>query len=159
MRASVRFRLVRAADVPALVALINDAYRPVDWWLFKQLRTDASDLRERLADPQAQPIVAEHDGRIAGHLALWLRPDEAEFGLLATAVELQGRGIGTLLVEEAERRARDAGYAEIGLHCVHENGLPAYYASLGYRVTHEERGRMWGADRDWTLVQMAKALR
>lgn len=159
MRASVRFRPARAADVPALVALINDAYRPVDWWLFKQLRTDADELRERLADPQAQLIIAEHDGRISGHLALWLRPDEAEFGLLATAVDLQGRGIATLLVEEAERLARDIGYAKIRLHCVQENGLPAYYASLGYRVTHEERGRMWDATQEWTHVYMVKELR
>jgi predicted N-acetyltransferase YhbS len=158
-RAAVRIRDATADDVPALVELINAAYKPVDWWLFGQLRTDGEELRDALHDPDGRLIVAEIDGVLAGHLALWLRPDKAHFGLLATAVAQQGRGIAPLLIEEAERRARDAGYEELGLGCVRENGLPPYYESLGYRVASESTGQLWDAKEEFTFVQMSKALR
>ncbi|MBF6599539.1 MAG: GNAT family N-acetyltransferase [Dehalococcoidia bacterium] len=157
-RAGVRIREATPGDVPALVTLINAAYKPVDWWLFEQLRTDGEELLDALADPDGTLIVAEMDGALAGHLALWLRPDEAHFGLLATGPAFQGRGIAPLLIAEAERRARDAGYHALGLGCIRENGLPAYYESLGYRVTQESPSRLWDARQEFTYVEMAKDL-
>jgi len=159
LRSAVHIREAAPDDVPALVELINAAYQPVDWWLFGQYRTDAEELSDALHDPDGQLIVAEVDGALAGHLVLWLRPDEAHFGLLATDVAYQGRGIAPLLIAEAERRARDAGYLSIGLGCIAENGLPGYYASLGYEVVSESRGQLWDANQEFTFVQMSKGLR
>ncbi len=159
LRDAMILRTATEADVPALVELINAAYQPVDWWLFGQYRTDAEELRDALHDPDGQLIVAEVDGILAGHLVLWLRPDEAHFGLLATDVGHEGRGIAPLLIAEAERCARGAGYANIGLGCIAENGLPAYYASLGYEVVSESRGQLWDAKQEFTYVQMSKSLR
>jgi GNAT superfamily N-acetyltransferase len=158
-RAAVRFRLATAGDVPALVALINAAYAPVDWWLFGHARTDGAETRAALADARAQVSVGELEGRAVAHGILRLEDAAAELGLVAVAPEAQSRGIGALLIAETERRARDAGFDVLYLHCIRENGLPAYYAALGYAEAGEERTRNWGARQEFTLVHMTKALR
>ncbi|HZP58087.1 MAG TPA: GNAT family N-acetyltransferase [Dehalococcoidia bacterium] len=157
----MRFRLATAGDVPALVALINAAYAPVDWWLFGHARTDGAETRAALADARAhaQVIVGELEGRAVAHGILRLEDAAAELGLVAVARQAQSRGIGALLIAETERRARDAGFDALHLHCIRENGLPAYYAALGYAEAGEERTRDWGARREFTLVHMTKALR
>lgn len=155
----VRFREAGARGISALVALINEAYRPVDWWLFGHVRTSEDELRRSLSDPETTHVVAEVDGELAGHFALHLRQDGAEFGLVARAEQFAGQGLPALLVQEAERRARDAGYEEMELGCIRENGLQAYYESLGYRGVREERSRQWGAQQDFTLVHMRRKLR
>jgi GNAT superfamily N-acetyltransferase len=154
----VRFRSASEADVRALVELINAAYEPVDFWLFGVLRTDAEQLHVLLADREVSLVVAELDSGLAGHVELSFRHGRAMFGLLATASPARGRGVGTLLVEEAERRARAAGFRAIWLECVRENGLEDYYDSLGYRTVATEEGRMWDARHDWTLARMKKDL-
>jgi len=156
---SVRLRDGTADDAPALVALINAAYRPVDWWLFEQLRTDAEELSDVFANPDAQVIVAEIDGSVAGDVVLTLRPGAADIGLVAVAPDAQGRGIATLMIAEAERRARAAGHDALHLHCIRENGLQPYYESLGYAAAGEEHGRMWESLHEFTLVHMRKVLR
>ncbi len=152
-------RLANEADVPALVALINDAYKPIDWWLFGRLRTSEDDYRNETGKTGAHTIVAEIAGAIVAHAVLWLQEDGAWIGLFATARDRQGRGIGTIVMEEAEHRARAAGFTRLQLDCVRENGLQAYYESLGFAVEREEHGRMRDATADWTRVYMAKVLR
>jgi ribosomal protein S18 acetylase RimI-like enzyme len=160
VRASLRLRAPEPRVIPALVELINAAYKPRDWWLFEQLRTSEEGFLHETGKPGAQSIVGEIDGRPVAHVVLWLQDDGAWIGMLATAVEQQGRGIATVLVEEAERRARAAGYSELRLDCVRENGMPAYSESLGFLIEREERGRghtRTAAD-EWTRVYMRKRL-
>ena len=162
LRVAIRLRETQPDEVAGVVALVNAAYHPRDHWISDQPRTsDAGFLRET-GQPRAQSIVAELDGTIVGHVVLWLRDDAgwegAWIGMLATAVTQQGRGIGTLLIEEAERRARAAGYSVMRLDCVGENGMPPYYASLGFEIEREERGHLRGAKAEWTLVYMAKRI-
>ncbi|MHB8376146.1 MAG: GNAT family N-acetyltransferase [Dehalococcoidia bacterium] len=147
------------ADISLLVEIVNAAYKPVDFWLFQQLRTSEEDFRHETRKPGAQSIVAELDAAVVAHVALWLEDGDAWIGLFATAPEAQGQGIATVLAEEAERRARTAGYRQLRLGCVRENGLQPYYESLGYRVEREEHGRMWDATQEWTHVYMVKELR
>lgn len=144
--------------MPDLVRVINDAYRRIDWWLFGHARTTDDELLLSLADPATTLIVVEVDGKLAGHVALHLRPGRAEFGLMARAPEFAGTGLPSLIVEEVERRARDAGYEEMHLGCIRENGLQEYYESLGYEAVSEERSRLWRALQDFTLVHMRKGL-
>ena len=154
----MRLRDGTADDVPTLVALINAAYKPIDWWLFEQLRTDGEELERLAVDPNGEMIVAELDGRTVGHVALTMEDDGAHVGLVAVDPAVQGRGIATLLMAEAERRTRDAGREALHLHCIRENGLQEYYESLGYAAADEERGRMWDALHEFTLVHMRKDL-
>ncbi|WP_059006935.1 GNAT family N-acetyltransferase [Streptomyces specialis] len=108
------------ADVPALVALVESAYRGeasrAGWTTEADLlggrRTDAEDVRALVADPGGRLLAAEHggalvacchvarhDGTRAGEAAAW-------FGMFAVRPVLQGRGLGRRGLAEAERLAR-----------------------------------------------------
>ncbi len=158
LRARLHVRAATEADVPAIVAIINAAYRERDWELFRALRTSEESYPSEMARRDFEGVVAELDGRIVGHLGLDLSGDRAELGLLATAVDAQGAGIGTVLIEHAEARAHEAGHAQMRLDCVRDTGLPPYYASLGYTIEREEYGQPWNALRAFTLVYMKKDL-
>jgi GNAT superfamily N-acetyltransferase len=157
-------------DVPAIVRLVNDAYRPVDWWIFERARVrDEAEYRDEVETKGGHGVVVEFDGAPVAHAAMWFdpawSPGTAWVGMFATAPHMQGRGIGTILMREAERRARGAGFDRLRLDCVRENGMPAYYESLGFGVDSEERRRglphveQRDAAAEWTLVNMSKELR
>ena len=157
--ARVRMREAAAAEVAALVPLINDAYKARDAWLFgEQLRIEAADLEMELDDDRTTGIVAEIEGALAGFAVVRLRGDHAEFGLLATARQHQGQGLARLIMQRAEAIARDSGAAELRLECIRENGLPPFYAALGYREEGEVYGPRWNSLQPFTLVTMSKAL-
>lgn len=157
--ARVRMRDAVRADIPTLVALINDAYWPRDGWLFgEQRRTDREELAAELADAGTTGIVAEVDGATAGFAVVRLRGDHAEFGLLATALQFQSRGLARMIVEHAEALARTAGCGAMTLGCIEENNLPPFYQALGYEETSRERAARWNSLEPFTLVEMRKAL-
>ena len=168
--ARVRVRDATDAEVPAIVRLVNDAYRPVDWWIFERARVhDEAEYLNEVDNTGGQGIVVVLDGAPVAHAALWLDPawslGSARVGMFATAPDMQGRGIGTILMREAESRAREAGFERLRLDCVRENGMPDYYLSLGFTVDSEERRRGLphaeprDAAAEWTLVNMSKELR
>ena len=79
-------------------------------------------------------LVAEEDGRLAGHIMLTQQPvkgREVKALLLAPlCVEIshRGRGLGGMLIDEALRLARERGYEAVFLV-----GDPAYYSRHGFR--------------------------
>ncbi len=60
-------------------------------------------------------LVLESDGVIAGCVALYPFPEEqaAELACLAVSSEYRGRGFGDLLLAEAEKRGRKAGFKKL----------------------------------------------
>jgi GNAT superfamily N-acetyltransferase len=147
------------ADIPELVPLINDAYRARDGWLFgEQRRTDRDELAAELTDAATTGIIAEVDGATAGFAVVRLRREHAEFGLLATALQFQGRGLARMIVDRAESMARAAGCSAMALGCIEENRLPSFYAALGYAEVSRERATRWDSLEPFTLVEMRKAL-
>ena len=85
-------------------------------------------------DAEAVHLVALEDGSVIGTCRLVFRGASARLGRLAVASERRGRGVGAALLEEAERRARDAGAARIALHA--QTRACSLYARGGY----EQRG-------------------
>jgi len=67
-------------------------------------------------DHEAAQVVAEHDGRIVGTCRLLLDGDTARLGRMAVSRSARGKGVGALLLEEADRVAAAAGAGRIVLH-------------------------------------------
>ena len=88
-------------------------------------------------------LVADLDGRIVGCVTVEDRGRELELVNINVPLELQGRGIGTMLVRSVEERARAAGKQAVtagtsrNAEGVAWKSLP-WWQHLGYRVTHEE---------------------
>jgi GNAT superfamily N-acetyltransferase len=60
------------------------------------------------------------------------------FGMAGVEPSLMNGGLGRLMVEHAERMARDEGFTRVALGTMREFGLVDYYMRFGYRVIHEE---------------------
>ena len=88
-------------------------------------------------------LVAEMDGRIVGCATVEDRGSELELVNIDVLLQLQVRGIGTMLVRSVEVRARAEGKDAVtagtsrNAEGVAWKSLP-WWQHLGYQVTHEE---------------------
>ena len=108
---------------------------------------DASMLAAVWQDPNVvqgeEVLVAEMDGRIVGCVTVEDRGSELELVNIDVLLQLQGRGIGTMLVRSVEARARAEGKEAVtagtsrNAEGVAWRSLP-WWQHLGYQVTHEE---------------------
>ena len=127
-------RRARPDDVPAVTALIGDlGYASTEEQVGVRLAA-------ALADPAQELIVADRDGRAIGmavlHRFAALNHDDPSLrlALLVVSAAEQGRGIGRLLVEATEARAREIGAGSVHLTSGnHRAGAAhAFYRALGY---------------------------
>lgn len=150
-------RRALAGDAPALRALVRAAYAK---WV-------------PLIGREPKPMTADYDKAVREHLVFVVEaPDRPDNGRLDAAIELipaadhllvenvavapaaQGRGLGTQLMDVAERVARDLGLRELRLYTnarFAEN--IALYEKLGYAIT--ERAAIPGGGE---VVWMGKRL-
>lgn len=140
------FRLATPADVPALHALIERAYRGEaargGWTheadLLGGQRTDPQALAEMLADP-AQAVLVTGDP-IAGCVALHRGEGHAYLGMLTVAPEGQAQGLGRALLAAAESHAKGWGVERIEMTVIRQRAeLIAWYKRRGYALTGETR--------------------
>ena len=147
---TLAFRFAEERDAPALVGLIESAYRGdasrMGWTTEADLlggqRTDADAVLAVIRAPGSVMLVAEAGGRLAGCCQLERRPQaEAYFGMFAVAPGRQGQGRGGEILAEAERLARDDwGAKNMVLTVLAQRGeLIAWYERRGYRRTGESR--------------------
>ncbi len=83
-----------------------------------------------------EAYVVECAGRLVGLLVLQARPDHLLLENVAVAPDTQKLGIGRLLLDLADRRARELGLSEVRLYtnvAMTEN--LAYYPRHGYHET------------------------
>lgn len=124
MSAALRpsFRLATDADVDAVVALVQSAYRGeasrAGWTtevdLIDGQRTDAGLVRETLARDDARILLADLEGEDGARLVACAEIADytgegggGYFGMFAVEPTLQGRGIGGAVLDEIERVCRD----------------------------------------------------
>ncbi len=102
-------------------------------------------IRERL-DKQAKKevdyLVIEGEGKIVGHVVLhWhgklTHPEYPDMVDLYIKESERGKGYGTKLIAECERRAKEKGFTEIGLAVNPDlnDSAVMLYKSLGYKHT------------------------
>jgi ribosomal protein S18 acetylase RimI-like enzyme len=147
------------ADVDAIAALVNAAYRGessrAGWtteadYLDGQ-RTDPERLRAELAAKPGAVLLAlrDDDGALIG--SVWLEPrgvDAWYLGMFTIRPDLQSRGLGRTLLDEAERFARSRGARRMQMTVIQLRApLIAWYERLGFRATGETVPFPYGDER------------
>ena len=151
------YRTADRSDVEALVPLINLAFE-VEAEFFTTQRID---LTEALAHfDKGRFLLAESDGKIAGCNYVELRGPIGYFGLLSVDPEHQGRGLGKILIEQAEDFCREAGCTRMQIRVLnHRTELPPFYEKLGYHVARiEEVEQVPSALLPYNFILMEKKL-
>ncbi|MET8937989.1 MULTISPECIES: GNAT family N-acetyltransferase [Streptomyces] len=143
--ARLTFRDATEADVPALVALIESAYRGdssrTGWTteadILQGQRTDEQGVRDVIDAPASRLLAVERGGELVACCQLEHRGDAAYFGMFAVRPGLQGGGLGKLIIAEAERAAKEGwGVGEMHMTVISvRDDLIAWYERRGYRRT------------------------
>jgi ribosomal protein S18 acetylase RimI-like enzyme len=151
------FRMATPADVAAIVALVESAYRgesglrgwTTESHLLDGRRTDAADVGAVIGRPDSCILLAECDGRIKASCHVERQGEAGYFGMFAVDPTGQGSGLGKQVLAEAERIAREQ------WHCramrmtviVQREELIAWYGRRGYRRTGEYQPFPYGDER------------
>ncbi|MET8636490.1 GNAT family N-acetyltransferase [Streptomyces sp. NPDC004680] len=151
------FRDATDADVDALVALIESAYRGdssrAGWTteadILEGQRTDAEGVLEVIKSPDSRLLTVERDGAVVACCQLAHRGDSAYFGMFAVSPVLQGAGLGKEIIAEAERAARaDWGVTQMQMTVISvREDLIAWYERRGYRRTGQMSPFPYGDER------------
>lgn len=131
----IAVRLATTADAERIAALFTDEGYPAG----------PSDVVERLGRfdlPHSRVLVADHDGEILGFVAVHALPrfehSDRIVRIMALVVDaaVRERGIGRLLMEEAEKAGRDVGAAFAEVTAGHHRpDARRLYEELGYDGT------------------------
>lgn len=125
-------RVAAAADVESLVTLINAAF-VVEQIAIEGDRVDRIGVEKYMLSGRF--LMLEDDEALLGCVYMEKRGDRGYLGLLAVAPERQGRGIGRLLAEQAEKRFQEESCSAVDLRVISARAeLVAFYEKLGYEV-------------------------
>jgi len=93
--------------------------------------------------------IIERGGTAAGSIAIVAAsPTQAQLRWLLLAPEVRGRGLGSLLVEEAVEFSRSSGYSSLVLWTVSSlTTATALYRRAGFQLTEQKTHVLWGAER------------
>ena len=137
------FRNATAADIPAIVALVESAYRGdasrAGWTTEADLldgqRVDTQGVAEVIAKPCSLVLLGESDGVLLVCAHIQKQGKACYFGMFSVRPNLQGGGLGRRMLDEAERVARDEWHCtrlEMTVISVRDE-LIAWYERRGYR--------------------------
>ncbi|RAP57486.1 GNAT family N-acetyltransferase [Oleiagrimonas sp. MCCC 1A03011] len=154
---SLSFRAAQRTDIPAIVALVESAYRGdasrVGWTTEADLldgqRIDPEGVAADIERAGSQVLLTEQDGILLACCHIERKGDFGYFGMFAVQPGRQGGGLGRAVLAEAERRLRD------DLHCREvrmtvidvRDDLIAWYERRGYRRTGEHAPFPYGDER------------
>jgi len=150
-KSKVLVRKASKEDVPEIVSVSTASILPNEDIGFGGGSSSPFHESSKLASVWKEPnivrgeevLVAEMDGRVVGCVTIQDRGAELELVNIDVPLELQGRGIGTLIVQSVEERARSEGKRGVTLGTsrnaegVAWKSLP-WWQHQGYRITHEE---------------------
>jgi ribosomal protein S18 acetylase RimI-like enzyme len=142
---NVALRPAKESDFPAIIDLMNTAFRGTEGWSVEAgyiagERTSESLLRDEIAGG-AQYLLAEREAILQGCVSLQAStPEKWYLGSLTVNPALQNSGFGRKLLEASEAYAAKRGATTIEITVVHvRETLIAWYERRGYRRTGETR--------------------
>ena len=151
------FRKAVAADVDAIVGLVESAYRgdssrrgwTTEADLLDGRRTNADDVAGLLATPGAAVLLASVDDELLACCHLEKHGDAAYFGMFAVHPPRQGGGLGRQVLAEAERFARESWRCRaMHMKVIDVRAdLMAWYERRGYRRTGDYSPFPYGDER------------
>ena len=141
----ILFRDAVEADIPALVPLVTSAYRGdasrAGWTTEADLldgnRIDPDVLRGDIVRLGSRVLLAERAGILLGCAHVSIEDGAGYFGMFSIRPDLQGAGLGKLLLVEAERVVREEWKLPAMRMTVIDvrEELIAFYERRGYRRT------------------------
>ncbi len=151
------FREARPADVGAIVALVESAYRgdssrkgwTTEADMLDGQRTDAEGVAALLGKPGNRVLLAEANGELLACAHVEQQGDAAYFGMFSVQPQQQGGGVGRAMLAEAERIAREewaCGEMQMTVISVRDE-LIAWYERRGYRRTGRYKPFPYGDER------------
>lgn len=142
---AIFFRDAVEADIPALVPLVTSAYRGdasrAGWTTEADLldgnRIDPEVLRADILRERSRILLAERDAELLGCAHVCIEEGAGYFGMFSVRPDLQGAGLGKLLLAEAERIVREEWRLSAMRMTVIDvrDELIAFYERRGYRRT------------------------
>jgi N-acetylglutamate synthase-like GNAT family acetyltransferase len=123
-------RFAEESDLPAVMALINKAFKVEAFFIVRDRLTP----EEALAYFQkGRFLLAEDTRALTGVVYVEMRGDHSYLGLLSVDPSLQKSGLGRRLMAAAEEFAREMGSRHMDLTVVNlRTELPSFYRKLGY---------------------------
>lgn len=153
----LRFREATSADAPAVVELVESAYRgdaSRDGWtteadLLDGQRTDLRGITEIVQDPSSVLLLAELDTDLLACCELRIVGENAYFGTFAVRPALQGRGTGRAVLARADAEAVTRfGAKALEMTVIAQRAdLIAWYVRQGFEPTGERRPFPYGDPR------------
>lgn len=153
----VSFRAALPADVDAIVALVESAYRGhtsrAGWTTEADLldgrRTNAEDVLANIRRPLSQVLLAFRGDQLVACAHVAVEDGAGYFGMFSVAPTLQRGGLGKAMMAEAERIAReDYGMALMRMTVIDvRDELIAWYERRGYHRTGVTKPFPYGDER------------
>ena len=141
----LQFRPATDADIDAIVALVESAYRgdasrrgwTTEADFLDGRRTGADDVGACIRRPHSVILLAERDGELLACAHVAIEDGAGYFGMFSVQPTLQGGGVGKALLAEAERLAREDWRLPAMRMTVIDirDELIAFYERRGYRRT------------------------
>ena len=151
------FRDATQADIPAIVALVQSAYRGeasrVGWTTEADVldgqRIDPQGVQESICLQDSTVLLAERDYTLLACAHVACVDGDGYFGMFAVRPDLQSGGVGSRLLTEAERRVREAWHcARMGMTVIDlREDLIAWYQRRGYVRTGRFKPFPYGDER------------
>ena len=151
------FRHATLADIDALVMLVTSAYRgdaSKQGWtteadLLDGQRIDPEVLRKDIERERSLIVIAEREAQLLACVHVAEDDGAGYLGMFSVKPDLQGSGVGKLLLVEAERIARDEWKLPAMRMTVIDirDELIAFYERRGYRRTGVTKPFPYGDER------------
>jgi len=153
----LQFRAADDDDIPAIVALVESAYRGAgsrQGWtteadLLDGQRTDVASVAALIQTPDSQVLLALRDRQLLGCAQVEAHDGVGYFGMFAVSPGQQGGGIGDQILRRAEQIAKDRYQAAVMTMTVISvrQELIAYYQRRGYRPSGQRKAFPYGDER------------